>query len=370
MTIFSPGSPFDFNSIPNEPAFHAELGKRYTDFEDELDAQSPNETRQLWHTPTELFRPYYGEAIARYLVSNYKLTNYPFHDLNIYELGAGNGTLMMNILDYIRDYHPDVYPRTNFKVIEISTALANLQTAQLQLSASAREHASHVQIINKSIFSWDALVANPCYVLALEVFDNFAHDSIRYDPVTEQPVQGTVLIDAKGDFYEFYTPKVDPLAVQMLRTRASACTRRFRHPLSGRRCWRRLKSSLPLAENLTEPEYIPTRLLSFFSILADFFPKHQLLTSDFSSLPGAVRGYNAPVVQTRYQRRTVPVTTPFVMQGYFDILFPSDFAVIEDVYRAVTGKLTRVMPQKEFLTGWADVNGTRTKSGENPMLSW
>ncbi len=206
VTIFSPGSPFDFNALPNELAFHNELSKRYTDFEDKLDKQRENETRQLWHTPTELFRPYYGEAFARYLVTNYKLRNFPFHDLIIYELGAGNGTLMLNILDYIRDYHPEIYRRTRYKVIEISTALAVLQSSQIKKDAASRGHASQIEIINKSIFDWTVPVTDPCYILALEVFDNFAHDAIRYDHFTEQPLQGTVLIDAFGDFYEFYTP--------------------------------------------------------------------------------------------------------------------------------------------------------------------
>ena len=346
------------------------MSRRYTTFEDDLDKHHPNDARQLWHTPTELFRPHYGEAIARYLVTNYKLRNFPFHDLTIYELGAGNGTLMLNILDYIRSYHPDIYPRTRFKVIEISTALASLQTSQLYRNASSRGHASHVEIINKSIFDWNVLVSDPCYVLALEVFDNFAHDAIRYDPFTEQPLQGTILIDAAGDFYEFYVPQIDPLASRFLRVRDAACTRPFDHPMQGYRFLRQFKASLPFAGNLTLPEYIPTRLLSFFTILAEYFPHHQLLASDFSTLPDAVKGYNAPVVQTRYQRRTVPVTTPYVMQGQFDILFPTNFAVAEDVYRAVTGRLTRVMGQKEFLEGWGDIEETTTISGENPMLTW
>ena len=75
---------------------------------------------------------------------------------------------------------------------------------------------------------------------------------------------------------------------------------------------RQLKSRLPLAPNMTVPEYVPTRLMQFFDILREYFPLHQLLTSDFHALPDAVKGYNAPVVQTRYQRRTVPVTTPYV----------------------------------------------------------
>ncbi len=312
VVIFSPGQPFDFNSMANEPEFHKQLGARYTDFEDALDAEVPNESRQLWHTPTELFRPYYGEAIARYLVTNYKLSNYPLHDLIIYELGAGNGTLMLNMLDYIRDFEPDVYARTKFKVIEISSALASLQTSQLTKSASARGHTDHVEIINRSIFTWDTYVPAPCYVLALEVFDNFAHDSIRYDPFTEEPLQGTVLIDNAGDFYEFYSKKIDPVASRFLRVRHAACSRPFDHPLREPRFIRNFKYRLPFAPNLTVPEYIPTRLMQFFDILRDYFPHHQLLTSDFHALPDAVKGFNAPVVQTRYQRRTVPVSTPLV----------------------------------------------------------
>ncbi|MCJ1451912.1 hypothetical protein MMC28_002252 [Mycoblastus sanguinarius] len=370
VVIFSPGEPFDFNSMANEPQFHKQLGKRYTAFEDALDADVPNETRQLWHTPTELFRPYYGEAIARYLVTNYKLSHYAVHDLIIYELGAGNGTMMLNILDYIRDMHPDVYARTKFKVIEISTALASLQTSQLTRSASTRGHAEHVEIINRSIFAWDLYVPVPCYFLALEVFDNFAHDSIRYDPFTEEPLQGTILIDNSGDFFEFYSKQIDPVASRFLRVRNAACSRPFNHPLGQPKVIRNLKSRLPFAPNLTLPEYIPTRLMQFFDILREHFPYHQLLTSDFHSLPDAVPGFNAPVVQTRYQRRVVPVSTPYVQQGFFDILFPTSFETMEDIYRAITGKLTRVMSHEEWLRRWAYVEDSATRSGENPMLSW
>ena len=59
-----------------------------------------------------------------------------------------------------------------------------------------------------------------------------------------------------------------------------------------------------------------------------------------------------------------------VLQGYFDILFPTDFAVMEDMYRAMTGKLTRVLSHEDFMQRWAYVEDTQTRSGENPMLSW
>ncbi|EAA63825.1 hypothetical protein AN1512.2 [Aspergillus nidulans FGSC A4] len=351
-TIFSPGEPFDFNNIEDGPAFHRLLGERYTEFEDMLDEKQPDEARQLWHTPTELFRPYYGETIARYLVSNYKLTLYPYHDLIIYEMGAGNGTMMINILDFIRDTDYEVYQRTKFRIIEISPALAGLQMKNLTDSLYAAGHLDHVEIINKSIFEWDTYVHSPCFFLALEVFDNFAHDAIRYDTKTEMPQQGGVLIDGDGEFHEFWTPKLDPLASRFLRVRQAAARREFPSPL-GPRLARQIRGTLPFQKPYTMPEYIPTRLMQFFDILDNYFPGHRLLASDFSSLPDAIPGINAPVVQTRYKRRTVPVSTPFVHQGYFDIFFPTDFNVVEDIYRAITGKLTQVASHEDFVRRWA-----------------
>lgn len=59
-----------------------------------------------------------------------------------------------------------------------------------------------------------------------------------------------------------------------------------------------------------------------------------------------------------------------MQQGYFDILFPTNFAVMEDIYRALTGNLTRVLSHEDFLRRWAFVEDTETRNGENPLLTW
>ncbi len=323
VVIFTPGEPFNFPTLYDELEFHSLLSRRYVQFEDSLDAVSPSDTRQLWYTPTELFRPYYGEAIARYLVDNYKLTAYPYHDLIIYEMGAGRGTLMLNILDYIREVDPAVYNRTKYRIIEISTQLATLQNSQLMQSTAARGHADKVEIINQSIFDWTNPVPSPCFFLAFEVFDNFAHDVIRYDTTTQKPMQGLVLIDDNGDFFEFYTPQLDPVAARYFRVRDAATCGRYKVPYPSTRLGRWFASQKPLAANLSDPEYIPTRLMEFFDVLGRYFPGHRLLTSDFHSLPGAIKGLNAPIVQTRFQRRPVPVSTPLVSPPSLSIPAPS-----------------------------------------------
>jgi hypothetical protein len=315
VVIFSPGEPFEFNKMKSEHEFFQQLRHRYTAFEDALDDQEPNDLRQLWHTPTELFSPYYGEALARYLVADYQFNTkynlYPYHDLNIYEMGAGNGTMMLNILDYIRDEHPDVYERTKYNIIEISSQLADLQQQGLGHSAYARGHSDKVEIINRSIFDWDRYVSSPCYFLALEVFDNFAHDAIKYDLDTGDPYQSNVVIDQRGEFYEYYSRDIDPVARQFLERRHAAC-RTYPHPLQGSKILQSLRSLMPFRGQLSEPEYIPTRLMQFFYTLYQKFPNHKLISSDFHKLSDAVPGINAPVVQTRYKREMIPVSTPLV----------------------------------------------------------
>ena len=43
---------------------------------------------------------------------------------------------------------------------------------------------------------------------------------------------------------------------------------------------------------------------------------------------------------------------------------------MEDVYRAITGRLTRVLTHEDFMRRWAYVEDTEVRSGENPLLNW
>ena len=252
--------------------------------------------------------------------------------------------------------------------------------------------------------------------------DNFAHDLIRYDLRTLEPYQGIVTIDKNGDFSSYYTKITDPLISSFL-----ALRRYLNHPppisrlLKLSPTFRTFYTNLPFAPNLSAPEYIPTRLLTLLRTLRQHFPRHRLLLSDFSTLPNAIPGVNAPVVQTRYQNTTVPCETLLVQQGFFDIFFPTHFEHLRDMYEHVlaqpgagadagratplgttasplgagTGFFSSYHPKTrrppvdgvasssglpvgerksavyahaEFMETYADVRRTRLRSGENPLL--
>lgn len=128
-------------------------------------------------TSVNLFplQPWYGYAIAKYLVTEYKLNLYPNKDLIIFEMGAGNGTLMLNILDYIQKYEPSVYKRTRYNIIEISQKLAERQYQRHDVRDAQHRHHC-VEIINKSIFDWDVDVEDDCFFVGMEVIvSNIKH---------------------------------------------------------------------------------------------------------------------------------------------------------------------------------------------------
>ncbi|OSX64437.1 hypothetical protein POSPLADRAFT_1069710 [Postia placenta MAD-698-R-SB12] len=360
--IFTTTDPIHFTSLRNTVEFQEEVGRRYAEYGPDGDGPG----RQIWHTPTELFQPWYGQAIAQCLVSEYLLKYFPYEDFVIYEIGAGNGTLARDILDYIQERYPEVYDRTRYRIIEISGNLARLQREKL-----ADKHPC-VDIVHKSIFRWDTRESAPCFFLAMEVIDNFAHDMIRYDLRTLEPYQGLVTIDAHGDFGTHYTRVTDPLIASFL-----ALRRRLAHPLPIPRLLKRsaalrtLYTNLPFAPNLSAPEFIPTRLLSLLRTLRQHFPRHRLLLSDFSSLPDTIVGVTAPVVQTRYRNETVPCTTLLVKQGYFDIFFPTDFGRLRDMYEQILSQpLPLSLPEEALPRSPLSTSASPVSLGSNFFSSY
>ncbi|KAI3404704.2 hypothetical protein KGF56_002472 [Candida oxycetoniae] len=378
VEIYHPEKPFNYSQVNNVDEFVKIWSKSY------------EKSKSLWHTPTELFSPHYGESLARYILITYKLGIYPYEDLVIYEMGGGNGTLMCDILSYIKKHEPEIYENTQYNIIEISSQLAKKQENSYRKKLKGQGlSADKLSIFNKSIFDWETVVEEPCFFIALEVFDNFAHDVIKYDMNTGEPFEGKVLIDKQGDFYQFFTQELSQYSTAYLNLRENGNFSildysnslrgkldKFKfnktlHPLLESSIRLKIKNQiLPFNDYLSNPEYIPTRLVKFFNILKHKFPNHSLISSDFHYLPNTINGYNGPVVQTVINGETIDVRTYMVQQGYFDIMFATNFELASDLYRQITGKVSKTSTHKKFLEEWADVEATTTRNGENPMLDF
>lgn len=341
MTIFTPPNSvgYDFHLFQDQAAFQEAVADRY---EAEYGGKAGDGlNRQVWHTPTELFKPYYARSLASAILTQYKLNQFPHEDLIIYEVGAGNGSFMVDTLKFLRDEHPEIFARTKYRIIEISAALA-----KIQIERAVAEGLNNVEVINEDIFKWQGGSTESCFVVALEVFDNFAHDMVRYDMATLQPMQAIVAIDKTGDFSLMYEKLSDPLLRRVMAYRrllppSPATQPPLSRPLLASQTLRSVYRQMLFAPNLSPPDFIPSKAVAFLERLRDQLPNHRLLVADFNELPDAAPGRNGPVVQTRYAGKMVPCETILVKQGYFDIFFPTDFELLRDTYSLIMNSPAR-----------------------------
>jgi hypothetical protein len=385
-------NPFDFHKVRDSNELMNTLSEVYA--EKEVLSDNIKEPRQLWHTPSEVFRPWYGKAFAQYIAQH--PTCKSSQALHILEIGSGNGTLMRDLLDELQNCYPTVYERVQCTVVEISNALASRQKQTLQY------HLSKINHVSGSALDSIPSINEPCFVLALEVADNLPHDVIRWDLVSGLPLRGMVTCDEWNEYEEVFVP-IEPdkyvdharlarcIFLQSLKPNDLISNASLRLPKMARQALQHL----PGAPNLSKTTFVPTGLLQLFEHLVAQIPKHHLILGDFNSLPNAICGTNSPVVQTRYSQTMVPVSTYLVKPGYFDIFFPTDFRALSEMYSMVRNndydtelctqtasqwsarnrKSTvgapstyKVVNHSSFLEEYAEINQTATISGENAML--
>lgn len=329
--------------------------------------------RQVWHTPTELFKPHFAHAIARYMIEE-KVDGKP---LCVYEVGAGSGALASDILDYIEAQHPDLYKEMTYHIIEISPRLADQQ--KRTIAKHIANAPDRIKVTNRSILDWQERESKDCFFLAMEVFDNLTHDVVRYATDTLLPYQAIVSIDSSGDMHELWEPVQDKNIQRYLNMQRGESTN-FLPPTVPN--WMKftpsflrgvLARNIPFYPNLTEPEYIPTGSLQLLDILSQKFPKHRMVMADFDALPDSLVGVNAPVVQTRLNGTMIAVTKYTVHQGFFDIFFPTNFKDLKKTHDTIMKSTTnpkQILTHRQFLQTYADLPRTTCKDGSNPMLSW
>jgi SAM-dependent MidA family methyltransferase len=105
--------PLDFKTMLGKSGYEFKIRELY------------RSTGSSWLTPVEIFQPHYGEGIARYIVADFqKRRGVSGSKLRICEVGAGNGTLAANVLDYVSRKHPDLYQDMEYTALEVSKPLS------------------------------------------------------------------------------------------------------------------------------------------------------------------------------------------------------------------------------------------------------
>jgi SAM-dependent MidA family methyltransferase len=401
----------NFAQLKNHTAYYKRLSELYAMHEDS------------WLTPVEIFKPYYAQAIAKWMIDTAAKAQKSNEDkktskqLRIIEMGGGNGTCALNILDYLQANHPELYAQTHYTIVEFSSMMQKQQLKTLNkhaalainpnksqaaaASSSSGQKAAKVDIMNMSILDWNELIESEVFVIGLEVLDNMPHDKIIHmNNIPLQVHAYSSKYQSNNDLYQYSPSKSSSQRYkthQMYYEQYSEITDPYINEYLGylnsfdRSTARKVKyaswdlSWLPKvikfrayiaslfksAPEEYDPVFIPTTQLQFLYVLKRFLPKAHVCLADFDSLPGAINGLNGPVVAGKSvatQGATVDYDTYLVQLGSADIFFPTDFAMLDYVYHSVTGNKGVVYSQYEFMTQYANYEATKTQRRFNPLL--
>jgi hypothetical protein len=345
--------------------------------------------------------------------------------ISLLEVGAGNGTCAVGILDFIRDHHPKLYSRIRYTIVDVSKAFVERQRRNLA------HHGDKVKIINQSVYDYSESDQYPGFVIGLEILDNLPHDKLIVDTIghiRETFVEEKRLSDAPESHPHVLSEKNHPVRDPVIMEYLKMYARHFGLPsdwigdtsvyddknktIQPLTLWHYLRrpntenlrkallaknpsiigeashflqtyftmsalktalSALGAATGGVSPHrilHVPTGSFSFLKRLMAQHPNKEFILSDFDYIPGAMPGINAPLVQ----RSEGNVTTAFksyldTEPGHCDIFYPTNFDSLRIMYYELSGgKVATAVRSKAFLKEFADYKQTRTRTGYNPIL--
>lgn len=373
--------PIPFNSLRSQYDFERYAGKLH-------------ETTPGFVSPTQLFYPYYGWALAEYLVTTHKAKFDPREPLIVYDIGSGTGALAVSLLDYLAEYFPAVYERCEYHAVEMNPQLIPIIRSRLV------HHYHHVCIHHISALNWRQLEPRRCFILAVELFCGLPHDSIVWDNrgiCSEQWFEFTQH-DNLSTAEERYRSVTDPVILRYLRylnwlqeesyhALKVLCVTGGRETLdpppygslelNSKDNILTMVSKILWVHSPWRTAWLPTSQMLLMEVLCKYFPRHHLFAVDWSSVRQALPGLNGPVLQVKirvaremYLRR--PMDVLHTNAGMVDICFPTDFEHLSSVYQRICGaeKEVACLTHPEF---WKTFGGEKTalfttKSGFNPLL--
>lgn len=362
----------------------------YEEYASRVSSQTPT-----FATPASLFQPYYGWAVAEYMITTMRAKFHPDEPLIIYDVGAGSGNLALSILDFLAEQYPDIYERCEYHCIDLSKYMIPVQRKKLI------HHMNHVHIHHISIHNWREVEPRRCFVLAMEVMSNMPHDRITWadeGSSYEQWIEFDEIDNLSMAREKLYQTK-DPLILRYLRC-ANWLQEESYHEL-------RTLSLTDGNTTVTVPKYGPmlepdlrdnsflvlTKAMAvhnpfriawlpigqyvMLEVLSEFFPRHHAFFADWNRVTTPIMGINGPVLQAKIRvsrEQFIRISADQLCQnaGSVDICFPTDFDVLTDTYRNICGEHKEVMNMShpDF---WKTHGGEKTsifttRTGFNPLL--
>ncbi|CAL5218657.1 g361 [Coccomyxa viridis] len=328
-----------------------------------------------WLTPSEIFTPYYGRAIANFILDKHSQMAEPGSKLSIVEIGGGTGTLARDVLDHVRSAAPQSYAECSYTSVEISPQLAQVQQHTV---ADIASHASCYEVECRDAGDPAGWSSTPdlTFILMMEVLDNCPHDRIHRSASSGDWQQTHVVEDtsqSRGGTV-LMREQLQPLRDELIQR----CMSTGPWEYNGKPLWHRILDFAMDAGAFGAEQtiFLPTKCLSLLEVLCKARPHHCILAADFDELPETtIAGKNAPLVASTEAGVATDHASYLLPPGTADIFFPTDFQMLDRMYGSVAkahgeeaGLQSSVLKSREFMKRYASLAETTCAGGYNPLL--
>ncbi|GMH37817.1 hypothetical protein BSKO_05690 [Bryopsis sp. KO-2023] len=401
-------TPLEFPSLFDEMDYRLKVNELY------------KKGHGAWLTPVEIFRPWYGKAIAKHILNKcYSIGSGP---LEIFEIGGGSGTCMVDVINHIQETEPKLLKTMKYTILEISQQLAAIQRKR---AVNESLPAGCWEILNLDGLAIDRILSNSgnASVIALEVLDNLPHDKVIFDssgepwqcvvtPRSQQEAKEgwktsrellnpilfwgeskTIESDTLAERFEKVSDDLILHCLNILEDKGLYRKGKYsgnldyqtwnqalhfirRKLLRAENCsFQWTKTGVPTASSAVGAKmgsvYLPTGQIRLLEMLARCIPDHNIVLADFDAVPGSVvPGANGPAVQVTTQGVIQEMDNYLIAKpGSADIFFPTDFMALSRAYERIVGRPASVVSPGEFFSDFDDViKGSTTHSGYCPLV--
>lgn len=385
---FSPdgGAPSPVGVLRAPLPFQTLLGR--SDYEAHV-AAAYEHASVSWFTPAELFRPMYARGFAAAALAAHDPATGP---LTMFELGGGAGTFARDFLDCVAERSPAVFEGMSYTCVDASPFLAARQ-ADAVCGGTGGDRRGRVFRAEARDATrregWGKTRAEPCVVIACELFDNLPHDRAVCVPggdgaeswaetrVTEASEHCLLPVESLAPMTDELISRclavwLASLAAQPQARGIDAVTNAFRRAFFSRPAPPTHRPS---------PVFLPTCALRLFDAFHAARPSFRLLVADFDALPGTtIAGSHAPLVASQRAGGGTEDHPTYLLPRHCraDILFPTNFQLLssllaESASRAGVapraGSQPVIYSTEQFMRRYAEFSRCETASGFNPLLA-